>query len=294
MNSQTHTSSVEVEHHTLAVNGIHLHVAQAGPVDGPLVILLHGFPEFWHGWMNQIEALVAEGYRVWAPDQRGYNTSDKPEGIEAYELDVLTDDIAALIHLSGKEQVDMVGHDWGAIVLWRLSERYPQLIRRQVIMNVPHPAVMMDFLKTHPKQIAKSSYVFFFQIPKLPEKTLAAGDWKRLASTLQESSNPGAFSEKELELYKEAWSQPGADTAMLNWYRALMQKKPDLSRSEPITVPTRMIWGSKDHALSKEMSDLSIKKCIDGELIHLDHCTHWLHHEDPKRVNMLILQHLKY
>lgn len=286
--------SVDIEHHTVEVNGIQLHVAQAGPENGPLVILLHGFPEFWHGWTHQIPALTEAGYRVWAPDQRGYNLSDKPEGIDSYQLDILTDDIAALIQSSGREQVDMVAHDWGAIVQWRLSERYPELIRRQVIMNVPHPAVMMDFLKTHPKQIAKSAYVFFFQTPIVPEKAIAASNWKRLTSMLQESSNEGAFTDEELELYREAWSQPGADTAMLNWYRALMQKKPDLSSEQLITVPTRMIWGSKDHALSREMSDLSILRCADGELIHLDHCTHWLHHEDPQRVNTLILQHFRY
>ncbi|WP_017813973.1 MULTISPECIES: alpha/beta fold hydrolase [Paenibacillus] len=290
----TFTTPLEIEHHTIATNGINLHVAQAGPMDGPLVILLHGFPEFWHGWMNQIEALVAEGYRVWAPDQRGYNLSDKPQGIESYTLDVLVDDIAGLIQSSGHAQVDMVGHDWGAIVLWRLSERYPELIRRQVIMNVPHPAVMMDFLKSHAKQMMKSAYVFFFQIPDLPEKILASKDWKRLTGMLQQSANEGAFSEEELDLYREAWSQPGADTAMLNWYRALMQKRPEISDTAMITVPTRMIWGSNDQALSKEMSDLSIRKCENGELIHLDHCTHWLHHEDPTRVNTLILQHLKY
>jgi len=154
-------------------NGIRLNVLQEDPKDGPLVILLHGFPEFSYSWRKQIGSLTEAGFRVWAPDQRGYNTSDKPDGLDAYSLDELAADVIGLIDAAGVEKALIVGHDWGASVAWWTAGKYPERIHKMVVMNVPHGGVMQKHLKKSLTQLRKSWYMFFFQIPWLPE-TLAA------------------------------------------------------------------------------------------------------------------------
>ena len=149
----------------IKTNGVKLHVVQSGPVDGPLVILLHGFPEFWYGWRKQIPALANAGFRVWAPDQRGYNTSEKPPNVRDYRLDKLADDVAGLIGISGRRRVTVVGHDWGGAVAWWLAANYPELVERLVILNVPHPLVMQRLIYTDPRQTLRSWYMFFFSDP---------------------------------------------------------------------------------------------------------------------------------
>ena len=141
-------------------NGVNLHVVMTGAQDGPLVILLHGFPEFWYGWRKQMPALAAAGYAVWAPDQRGYNRSDKPAGVGAYHIDTLADDIAGLIAASGREQVYLVGHDWGAAVAWWVAGKYPTRIKKLAILNVPHPAVMRRAVLEDAEQRKRSWYIF--------------------------------------------------------------------------------------------------------------------------------------
>src|SRR5437879_4698652 len=154
---------------TIATNGIRLNVAQAGPPDGPLVILLHGFPEFWYGWRKQIPALAAAGYRVWAPDQRGYNFSDKPPDVRDYTLDKLAADVAGLIEAAGRQRAIIVGHDWGGAVAWWLAANNPERVERLVIINVPHPLVMRRLILRDPRQTLRSWYMFMFLLPRLPE-----------------------------------------------------------------------------------------------------------------------------
>src|SRR5512145_875022 len=154
-----------MDYHHIVTHHIHLHVAQAGSPDGPLVILLHGFPEFWYGWRRQIPALASAGYRLWAPDQRGYNLSDKPDGIAAYNLDDLAADVIGLIDAARQEKAYLVGHDWGAAVAWRVANQYPERLQRLVVMNVPHPAVMAQHVRRSFAQLRKSWYILFFQIP---------------------------------------------------------------------------------------------------------------------------------
>lgn len=154
----------ELEHRMIDLSsGVALHVAQAGPQDGPVVILLHGFPEFWYGWREQILALAAAGFRVWAPDQRGYNLSEKPRGVRNYRLDALARDIVGLMDAAGVERACVVGHDWGAAVAWWLGINYPNRLAKLAILNVPHPAVFLPFLRSHPGQMLKSWYMLFFQ-----------------------------------------------------------------------------------------------------------------------------------
>ncbi len=274
----------------VSTNGLCLHLATAGPVDGPLVILLHGFPEFWYGWRRQIEPLAEAGFRVWAPDQRGYNLSDKPLGVQAYALDQLAADVVGLIDAAGRREAIVVGHDWGAAVAWRLAAQYPDRVARAVILNVPHPEVMMTQLRRNPRQLLRSWYMFMFQIPWLPERWLTFRSGWPLARTLLRTSRPGAFTAEDLERYREAWLKGGAMTAMLNWYRAGLQVRQPPTESQRIRPPTLLIWGARDHFLGRELAQPSIARCEQGELAFIEEATHWVQHEEPARVNELILR----
>ncbi len=272
----------------VSTNGIKLHVVQDGPLDGPLVILLHGFPEFSYAWKAQIPYLVSKGYQVWAPDQRGYNLSDKPDGIVAYSLDELAADVIGLIDAAGKKQAFIVGHDWGAGVAWWLAAKYPNRIARMVVLNVPHGVVMLKNLRNNFTQLRKSWYMFLFQVPRLPEMLAKRNNWNMSIQTLMKSSRPGTFSDSDLNEYRKAWSQPKAYRSMINWYRAMIQKPPTPPATKHITVPTLLIWGAKDRFLGKEMAQPSIDLCDDGQLIFIEDATHWVQHEEAEQVNELI------
>jgi pimeloyl-ACP methyl ester carboxylesterase len=287
-----------MHHARIPTNGLNLHVVQAGPEDGPLLLLLHGFPEFWHGWRYQIPALAEAGYRVWVPDQRGYNRSDKPEGIGAYTIDKLARDVTGLIEAAGQRQAYVVGHDWGAAVAWWMAAHVPDVVRRMVVINVPHPAVMGHHLRHNLRQVVRSWYMGFFQLPRLPEAVLRTHNWRPACRAMQRSSRPGTFTDDDLARYQDAWSQPGAMTAMINWYRAAFRpgRRHDESagaRTAPapggrITVPTLLIWGARDRFLGKAMAQPSIERCAEGRLVMLDTATHWVHHEEPEQVATLI------
>ncbi len=280
------------EHHFIRTNGITLHTVLAGPVDGPPVILLHGFPEFWYGWRRQIPALAAAGFRVWVPDQRGYNLSDKPAGIDAYALDVLARDALGLIDAIGQERVYLAGHDWGAMVAWWVALVAPERLRRLAILNVPHPYVVRRRLMTDPRQMARSAYGAFFQLPRLPEALLGAADWRALARSMRANSLPGTFSDEDLRHYRQAWSQPRAMTSMLNWYRASFRQQPaEVPPSGRVIVPTTIIWGKKDFALRSVMAEESAALCERGELVWRPDNTHWVQHEAADQVNAILLDH---
>ena len=277
------------EHKYIETNGIKLHVVQQGPENGQLVILLHGFPEFWYGWSNQMSELANKGFRVWTPDQRGYNLSDKPKKVSDYRTDHLAADVAGLIKASGKEKVVLVGHDWGGIVAWRVAREYPELLRKLIILNAPHELAMSNKLLTHPLQILKSSYIAFFQLRGIPEKTFSMSNWKAIEKALVSSSRKGTFSEEDLQKYRTAWSQPGAMRSMINWYRAIISNYTSSDVPSRVTVPTFLVWGAKDRFLGPELASKSLEFCDDGRGVLLGEATHWVHHEEPERVNQLIL-----
>ena len=252
------------------------------------MILLHGFPEFSYGWRRQIPYLASAGYRVWAPDQRGYNLSDKPDGIAAYTLDVLAADVIGLMDAAGQKQVFLVGHDWGAAVAWWVAAKYPDRLARMVVMNVPHGAVMQKHLRRNLAQLRRSWYFFFFQIPWLPETLARIQHWHIAAQVLKNSSRPGTFTNSDLDQYRQAWSQPKAYRSMLNWYRAIMQKPLIPPVNPRITVPTLLIWGAQDRFLGRELAQPSIDLCDDGRLVFIEEATHWVQHEEADRVNQLI------
>jgi pimeloyl-ACP methyl ester carboxylesterase len=277
-----------LEHHQISTNGIRLHVVQTGPVTGPLVLLLHGFPEFWYGWRHQLPALAAAGYRVWAPDLRGYNESEKPQSIAAYRLEVLAADIIGLMDAAGQEQACLVGHDWGGVITWWIAIHAPQRLQRMVVINAPHGAAMRQQLRRHPAQWLRSAYVGWFQVPWLPELVTRVGRGRLLVRALQQSSRPGTFTPADLERYREAWSQPQALRAMLNWYRALLRRPPQRSTFGPVTVPTLLLWGANDRFLGREMAHASLEQCQQGQLVMFEEATHWVHHEQSVRVNALL------
>ena len=275
----------------LPTNGITLHAAVAGPPEGKLVILLHGFPEFWYGWRGQIAPLAGAGLRILAPDQRGYNLSDKPAGVAAYALDSLADDVLGLADALGRERLSVVGHDWGGVVAWHLAARNPERISRAVILNAPHPATLWRYARGHPTQLLKSWYVACFQLPLLPELALRAGGFWVLRRTLVRTARKDAFPAADWPIYREAWAQPGALGAMLNWYRAL----PGYARSLPparIRVPVRVIWGGRDAFLDRGLAEAGIALCERGEVFHRPHATHWVQHEEPERVNRMLIDFL--
>ena len=275
------------------INNLALHVVMAGSADGPLVLLLHGFPEFWYGWRRQIPALAAAGYHVWAPDQRGYNRSAKPRRVSDYDIDLLAQDVVGMIDASGRRQVHLVGHDWGAAVAWWVAGHYPERLASLTILNVPHLHVMKEAILHSPAQRRRSWYIYFFQLPWLPELSLADRNWTNAARSLKGSSRRGTFSNDDLAAYRQAWAQPGAMTGMLNWYRAAARSFFRLGNLGRIRVPTLMLWGAQDIALGRELAQPSIDQCDDGRLVYLEEASHWVQHEEPDRVNRLLLEHLE-
>ena len=283
---------MELEHSYIETNGICLHVVQAGPKSGIPVILLHGFPEFWYGWRKQIPALVEAGCRVILPDQRGYNLSDKPKSIKNYEVYTLVEDIIGLINALEYEKVNLVGHDWGAVVAWVLASKYPERLHRLSIMNAPHPAVMKRFLQRDLEQIRRSWYVFFFQLPWLPEAGMRADNWRGAERALRGSGKIHTFTKEDIQKYKEAWSQPGAMTAMINWYRAAVFYQPPVPKDPRIKVPTLMMWGMKDFALSHRMARPSMDYVDEGNLIFFPESTHWVQRDAAEEVNHYLIDFL--
>lgn len=275
-------------HLQVPTNGLHLHVVQCGPADGPLVVLLHGFPEFWESWRGQLAALAAAGYRVWVPDQRGYNLSDKPLGIGAYALPTLAADILGLLDAAGSQQAHIVGHDWGGIVAWYLAAQYAGRVASTTIINVPHPAVVAPNLWRVPSQLLRSWYIGFMQLPGLPERLIRRKNWRFGAQALLDTSRPGTFSAAEVARYKAAWAQPGALTAMLNWYRAL--RRPTGTRWRRIRGPVQIIWGEQDTFLAAELAEFSRAQCDNAQLHYLPEATHWVQLEEAAAVNALILR----
>lgn len=286
-------SQTVIEHQQVTTNGVTLHVAQAGPPDGELVILLHGFPEFWYGWRQQIGFLAARGYRVWVPDQRGYNLSAKPAGLDAYRYATLIDDAVGLIDASGRDQAYLVGHDWGAAVAWGTALAYPQRLRKLAILNVPHPVVFAEALRSSAGQMLRSFYFGFFQIPRLPEFLMTVGDGVLGTQMLFRSSHPHTFSDDDIREYLRAWQQPGAMTAMINWYRAIVQRPPQMPADPRVTVPTLVIWGAQDVALSRVMAQQSVDLCAEGRLVVFEDATHWVQHDQPEQVGALLADFLR-
>jgi epoxide hydrolase 4 len=282
-----------VAHRYTDLAGLRLHYVEAG--EGPLVVLLHGFPEFWFSWRFQIPALAAAGFRVVAPDMRGYNLSDKPKSVGSYALERLARDVERLIGALGEERAVIVGHDWGGIVAWAVAILHPERVERLVILNVPHPERFSRGLRT-PRQLLRSSYAFFFQIPWLPERVLRAGDFALVRSVFRNDPvRPGTFGEENIGRYVEALSCPGALTAAINYYRALARRGPTVARAlrRRIEAPVMVIWGQRDLFLVPELAKPDPVWVPNVRLERLPDASHWVQQDRPEKVNALLLDFLR-
>lgn len=286
-------STDQLHYETIQTRGLKFEVATAGQGDR-LALLLHGFPECAHSWRNQIPELVKLGYRVWAPNLRGYGNTDRPRGVNAYSVEMLEGDVSDLIDASGARSVLLVGHDWGGAIAWNYAMHGTRPIERLVIMNVPHPALFKRGLKSA-AQLKRSWYMFAFQVPLLPELLLGYDRAKVLDLTIRNSAvHPERFPDAEIDLYRNNAAHPGALTAMLNYYRAMFRTmlRGTGRVGANIKVPTLLIWGEQDGALGKELT-YGTERYVDNlTLRYIPDASHWVQQDAPDVVNELLREWL--
>lgn len=288
-------TDADVEHRRVAVGpdadgrSVSLHVALAGPARGKPVILLHGFPEFWWSWRYQVLPLVEAGFRVIAPDMRGYNTSDKPTGVRAYRIANLASDVAGLVQALGYQRTHLVAHDWGGVVAWSVAASRPEVVDRLVILNAPHPTVYLRELRQW-SQLKKSWYVFAFQLPWVAERRLREPG--TLVRTFRGwSRRREHFDDATIARYLEAVRQPGAATSMVNYYRALFRERP--RPLGPIVAKTLVIWGMDDRALGLGLLVGLGPHVRDLRIERIRGASHWVAQDAPERVNALLVDFLR-
>lgn len=283
-------------HHRFAkVNGVTLHYVEACAGSGRLCLLLHGFPEFWYSWRHQIPALAAAGFHVLAPDLRGYNLSDKPPGVSAYRIDALLGDAIGLIENAGAERAAIVGHDWGGVLAWLLAMHYPRRVEKLIILNAPHPAAFRRELRSW-KQLLRSWYIFFFQVPGLPELLLRAGDFAWIDRLLRrQPMHPQAFGPEDVHRYKQALARPGALTAALNYYRASVRHRTQSATRDdvPVSAPVLLLWGERDAYLSPRLTEGLSAWVPNLHVVRFPDVSHWIQNDAPERVNRLMIDFLR-
>jgi len=270
-----------LESRRVDVGDVTLHVVLAGPEQGPPVVLLHGFPEFWYAWKGVLPALVAAGYRVIVPDQRGYGDSDKPKAVEDYAIDALGDDAANLVAALGHENAFVVAHDWGGGVAWNLAIRHPERVRKLAVLDTPHPDARRH-LETKEETI--SWYRIYFQIPWLPEESARWGNWYVTSEMLRKTAKPGAFPDAKLDQYRSAWDRDGAYRTMVNWYRASFRSAPHAGDDRRVRVPTLILVAEDDAFIPGDLTRASAALCDDARVVELGSGTHWVVQEQPERV----------
>ena len=288
-------SGEELAYGTVEANGVRLRYRAMGR--GPLVLLLHGFPDFSYTWREQLPALAAAGYRAVAPDLRGYARSDKPRRVRSYDVDVLADDVAALVQALGERRAAaVVGHDWGGVIAWRVAERHPGLVERLVVLNAPRPGAIARALRS-PEQLLRSSYAFFFQLPLLPELLLRAGDYALPLRMLRHGVlRPGAVTDEDLAHHRRALAQPRALTAALAYYRAAGRRMLRRRRSlpdGPVAAPVLVLWGERDPALAPWLADEQLEHSRRGRLVRHHLAGHWVHLDEPAAVSQAIVGWLR-
>lgn len=280
------------QHREIQTNGIRMHYVMQGT--GPLVIFLHGFPEFWYSWRFQIPALADQGYRVVAPDLRGYNDTEKPG--HGYDIPTLLRDISGLIEGLGEERAIIVGHDWGGVLAWQFAIDYPQMTARLIIMNAPHPAAMEREIRTF-AQLRKSWYVLAFQIPWLPEYVLSRNNANEIGRMLRGAAlQKEAFPPSETEKYQQAMSKPGAIKSALSYYRQIVRHRRRAyggARTLRVDAPTLIIWGVHDIALGIELTHNLDQWVPNLQIRYISDSGHWVQQEQPEQVNRYVLEFLQ-
>lgn len=287
-----------LRHRREDVGAVRLHWVEAGA--GEPVVLLHGFPDFWYGWRYQIPALAEAGYRAVAPDLRGYNASDKPQGVDAYRLGALGGDILGLLDVLGEERVHLVGHDWGGVVAWWLAANHPERVERLVVVNAPHPVAMRRALRD-PRQIFRSWYIFLFQLPWLPERLFGASDYELPERIMRRDvRRRDVLQETDFVKYAEAFSRPGAMQAMIHYYRAAFRdgirgflpwarRRPVRSEAWEVPARTLVVWGERDPFLGTRLLR-DLERWVPELLVErVGHGGHWVHVEAWERVNQVLL-----
>lgn len=279
---------------TIEANGFRFAMDEMGKGDH-LALCLHGFPESRFSWRHQLPMLAKMGYRAWAPDLRGYGeTEPKPADVPAYMIDRLMEDVAALIDASGAKSVTLIGHDWGAGLAWTFAANRVRPLERLVIMNVPHPGVFAEQIRRSPRQMLRSWYMFFFQIPGLPERLNTANDARAIRRAFVGMAvDKSRFPAEVLDRYALDARRPGAMTGMVNWYRAAARHPGKLAGPWPrIETPTLVIWGEEDAALGLELLDGTDRRVADLTIRRLPGVSHWVQQEAPEAVNAILAEWL--
>ena len=277
------------KHDRIISNGIKLHYVTQG--DGPLMLMLHGFPEFWYSWRHQIPEF-AKDFKVVALDLRGYNDSDKPQDRSAYVMDEFIKDVEGVIKGLGYEKCVLVGHDWGGAIAWNFAYAHPEMVERLIVMNLPHPAKFAKGLRTL-QQLRRSYYIFLFQLPMLPELFLARSHYRAIETVFTGMAvDKNAFTQADIEAYKQAAAKPGAITAALNYYRNIFHQKLLNRDWSVLEVPALMIWGENDTALGKELTYGTQAYVRNFRIEYIPNCSHWVQQERPHLVNQYMREFL--
>ncbi len=281
-------------HEHAVVNGIRIHYVRQG--EGPLVLLLHGFPENWYSWRFQIPVL-AEHFCVVAPDLRGYNETEAPQDLESYRIEHLMDDAVGLVRHLGHERAAVVAHDWGGVIAYQLAAERPDLVEKLAVLNAPHPRKYFQAIRKSPRQLGRSWYVFFFQLPRVPEFIMSLGDFAFLRRSIRGMAvNRDAFPPEVLERFVGPMRRPGALTAGINYYRANLRHREALGKARAFPIldmPVRVIWGEVDAAL-----DITLIRDMDDlfrgpfDVCTIPDCGHWVQQEEPGLVNRYLLEFL--
>jgi pimeloyl-ACP methyl ester carboxylesterase len=292
------TSEPAIRHDYAQLDGVRLHYAECGGGNEELVVLLHGFPEFWYSWRNQLSAL-GKRYHAVAPDMRGYNLSDKPPRVEDYRIDLLVEDVIGLIHRLGASKAAVVGHDWGGGVAWAVAHKYPEHVSKLAVFQVPPAAAWRANITF--RQWRRSWYMFFFQLPRVPEWSIRRNNFAGLERVFKDTVvRKGCFSDGDIELYKEAMRQPGALTASINYYRANLRRvmfrrrdENNVKRDGRIRVPTLFIFGEQDFAIIPEtVRGVGNYVAAPYREVRIPDSGHWVQNEAVAEVNSVLIDFL--
>jgi len=288
-----------ITHHHWTVNALDMHLVEAG--EGPLVVLLHGFPDLWYSWRRQIPALAAAGFRVLAPDLRGYADTEAPRGVAAYRLEHLVADVVDLVTVAGEQRAHLIGHDWGGIVAWTAAATHPERFDRLAVCNIPHPRAFRRAFR-HPRQLVRSWYIYAFQVPIAPVLALRAHDGRLLRQVLRAgATRSDSFSDADLDRYTDALLGRGDLTGPLNYYRAVGRTPPrwpfashEPGAPHPLAVlqPVLVQWGERDHALIPQLAEPPRDLVPDATTIRYPGAGHWVHLDEADAVNTQLLRFL--